>query len=181
MRHRCDQRVAHARETNRGQRRIGPKHGVLIVVRVLPELKIVLLVSGTRVDGKQHIVERRELFGELRDLVGARQAKPCALMRVEPRHILPQHMYATFIGFDFACKLADQRALARTVGADDSMQFLHLNGQRNMIGSKHTAEALDQRFGNQRAHRLSDPNTPRFSTRATTNMNRPSSNIQLDL
>jgi hypothetical protein len=80
-------------------------------------------VAGMRLHRQRHIVERRHVGKQGRDLERAGKTKRATRIGGQRRDVLAAKMNAAGIGRDLAAKLSDQRGLTGAVRADDGVQL----------------------------------------------------------
>jgi hypothetical protein len=103
-------------------------------------------VTGSRLDGERDIVERGIIVQQLRDLESARQPAFDARRRGKTADLFTRQVDRPRILGQLAGDLQDQRGLARAVRADDGVQLVASNVERQITGGDQSAEAFDQPF-----------------------------------
>ena len=85
-------------------------------------------------DRQRDIGERGFLLQQLGDLERAREAAMHALRHVQPINTPAIKMDLAGIGPGLADDLADERRLARAIGADQRMDFARAHVERHVVG-----------------------------------------------
>src|SRR5207245_5619633 len=98
--------------------------------------------TGRRLDGKRDVADRREVPEDAGDLEGARKPEPRPRRGVQRRHVLAGEAGHARVGLEVARELADQRGLARAVGADDRVRLAFRHVEVHPVGRAQAAEAL---------------------------------------
>src|SRR5262249_10055007 len=113
--------------------------------------------SGVRLPGQGHVVEGREVPEDARHLTRARQPAPGAMRRAESRDVLVGEANRARIGGEVARELADERGLARAVGADDRVRLAGRHVEVDAVARQQASEALGEAADRQQrlSHRAS--------------------------
>src|SRR3954452_25257319 len=99
-------------------------------------------MPGMRLDREGDIVGHAQVEEERGDLKRARETKMAAPVGRHARDVLPAKSNPSCIGGELSAQLRDQGRLARSVRADDGVQFAfpHIEGQ--VVRRDDAAEAL---------------------------------------
>ena len=84
-----------------------------------------------RLHGERDIVERAVLDQQFGDLERTRDSPPHARGRRQAPDVVPVEMNVAGIGLYLAHELADERGLARAVGADERVDFARAHVERH--------------------------------------------------
>ena len=150
MRQRAGRHIGAAAQAGQFQRRAGGLPQRRRRVRRPPEAEA---VAAPRLHRHGHVLQRGEGLEHRGDLVRARQPAPHAPFDGHAGHVHAVQQHPAAVRPQLAAQLADQRGLARAVGADHGVQLARPHLQRQVVRDGQAAVALEQVFDAQRAHR----------------------------
>ena len=150
MRQRAGRHIGAAAQAGQFQRRAGRFPQRRRRARRPPEAEA---VAAPRLHRHGHVLQRGEGLEHRGDLVRARQPAPHAPFDGHAGHVHAVQQHPAAVRPQLAAELADQRGLARAVGADHGVQLARPHLQRQIVRDGQAAVALEQVFDAQRAHR----------------------------
>jgi hypothetical protein len=101
-----------------------------------------LTLATAEAGGHEQVLVHRHAAEGMRDLIGAADAAPAALMRGEPRDVLAPEANGPRVRADVAADQVEDGGLPGAVGADDAQHLAGAHRQRDAVRGPDGAERL---------------------------------------